>query len=317
MILNGQVAETNRIDGLNGQTISSAPREVETKPKIEGFRGRIMTIDDTIRIRLTGAAGLVCSYKDENVLVDPYYSRIGKWRAFFGKLSPNPETIRREVGGIKKITAIVAGHTHLDHVLDLPELARYTEGPIIGSRSLETLLAINGLKGRTTVCRGGEFIQVADAIQITMLPSVHGRVLVGLVPYSGEISPGKRPPLRAKDYRAGHVFSPKMTVGRKVFLHVGSAGFMEESLKGHACDVVFLCIPGWKRMKGYPERILETTGAKTAVLFHQDDFSSRIQTGKPMRTVPFADVEGLIQKIRSFSPDVKVLVPTIGDTLIF
>lgn len=274
-------------------------------------------MDDKVRIKLTGAAGLICLYRNETLLVDPYYSRIGKWQVLFGKVSADAVKIRKHAEQIGEITAMVVGHSHFDHAFDIPELSKCTQGKIIGNSSLETLMALNGAKGRTTVCKGGEAVTVSDQIRITMLPSVHGRVMMGMVPYSGEISAEAKLPFRVRDYKAGQVFSPKIEIDGKSFLHVGSAGFVEKSLSGQHCDVVFLCVPGWKRAKGYPERILELTGAKTVVLFHQDDFFRPIEQGKRMKTIAFADVDGLVKKIRSFSINIKILVPDLYTTIEF
>ena len=275
------------------------------------------TEDDPLRITLTGAAGLVCSYREETLLVDPYYSRLGKWQVLLARVRPDREMIRLKAGEIGPISAMVVSHSHFDHAFDVPELARYTRGKSVGSASLDTLMAASGEKGRVTVCRGGEKVRLSENIRVTMLPSVHGRVLLGLVPYPGEIRKGGTLPFRAKDYWVGRVFSPKIDMGGRTFLHVGSAGFDERALAGQRCDTVFLCVPGWKMMKGYPERILELTGAGTVVLFHQDDFFRPLEKGRAMKTIAFADVEGLVRRIRSNAPGVKVLVPAVGETLEF
>lgn len=275
------------------------------------------SIDDNVRIKLTGAAGLICSYRNDTLLVDPYYSRLGKWQVLFGKVSADAAKIRDHAERIGHITAMVVGHSHFDHAFDIPELSKYTKGKIIGNRSLETLMTLSGIKGRTMVCKGGEVVNISDRIRITMLYSLHGKVVLGMVPYPGEISADAKLPLRAKDYKVGQVFSPKIEIGGKSFLHVGSAGFIDGSLKGHSCDVVFLCVPGWKRMKGYPQRILELTGAKTVVLFHQDDFFSPIEPGKRIKNIALSDVGGLVKKIKSFSCDVEIIVPTLYETMEF
>lgn len=70
-------------------------------------------------------------------------------------------------------------------------------------------------------------------------------------------------------------------------------------------------------MKGYPERIIELTGAKTVVLFHQDDFFRPIKPGNRMKTIPLADVKGLIKKIQMVSRDVKILVPELYEMMEF
>ena len=72
-------------------------------------------------------------------------------------------------------------------------------------------------------------------------------------PYPGEIDARLRPPLRARDYRHGTVSIPKLEFAGTVLMHVGSAEFIASELDGHRCDVLFLCVPGWRKAAGYPE----------------------------------------------------------------
>lgn len=97
-------------------------------------------LDDKVRIRLTGAAGLICSYRNETLLVDPYYSRLGKWQVLFGKVIPDKFKIKENAERIGNMTAMVVCHSHFDHAFDIPELSKYTDGEIIGNSSLETLM---------------------------------------------------------------------------------------------------------------------------------------------------------------------------------
>jgi L-ascorbate metabolism protein UlaG (beta-lactamase superfamily) len=271
--------------------------------------------NENVRVTLTGAAGLVFSCKGENLLLDPYYSRISQWQMLFKKVSADGHMLREKAGALSPITGMVFGHSHFDHAFDAPELSRYTQGKILGSQSLENLMNAFGITGRITVCRGGETENLSDGIRVTMVPSVHGLIVFGKVPYPGEIGKGLRPPLKASDYRVGRVFAPVIEMGGKTFLHAGSAGFIENELEGHRCDVVFLCVPGWKKAAGYPERILEITGAKTVVLFHHHDFFRPAEKGKPVKILPFSDVRGIIAKIRAFDHNVDVLQSQLYETL--
>ena len=271
---------------------------------------------DLVTFRLTGAAGVELINKDgRTLLVDPYYSRCGAGEVVFRPLTAKVHEVRRQVERIGEIAGIVVSHSHFDHALDIPEFSKYTDGPVIGSSSLENLMDRCGQGGRATVCSGGEVMDLPGNIRITMLPSIHGRVALGRIPFPGEIETNRPRAMKAKDYKVGQVFSPKIEMGGSVFLHVGSAGYVDSALAGQRCDVVFLCVPGWKRTPGYPERIIELTGAKTVVLFHQDHFFRPFEQGKKMKTLPFSDVKGLVRTIRRYAPDVAVLVPDLFETL--
>lgn len=271
----------------------------------------------TLRLRLTGAAGLRISYKDATVLVDPYYTRIGQWDMLFGQAVTDKAAVRRHAKKFNSQTSMVIGHTHFDHAVDVPELAKYVRGPIVGSRSLACLMSAFGMTRRVTVCEGGETVPLAADIRVTLIPSQHGKVMFGRVPYPGDITDAVNPPCKAAQYKVGKVFMPKLDIGGKTFLHAGSAGFVEEALIGHSCDVVFLCVPGWKRMAHYPEKLLEITGAKTVVLFHHHDFFRHVEQGKKPAILPFSDVQGLVRRIRGFDPSVTIIDPDLDEVLEF
>ncbi len=271
----------------------------------------------TISLCLTGAAGLRISYRDATVLVDPYHTRIGKWAMLFGKAVADKDAVRRHAGNLGSQTSMVIGHTHFDHAVDVPELAKYVRGPIVGSRSLACLMAAWGMRSRVTVCDGGETEALTPDIRVTMIPSQHGRVMFGRVPYPGDITDSVNPPVKASAYRVGPVFMPKLDIGGTTILHAGSAGFVEETLNGHRADVIFLCVPGWKRMEHYPEKLLEITGARTVVLFHHHDFFRPVIPGKKTPILPGADVPGLVRRIRDFDRSVTIFDPDLYEVLVF
>src|SRR6056297_2112947 len=174
-----------------------------------------------ITVRWLGAAGLELITGHQAVLIDPYLSRPGKGRIALGRLSSNPTAVSRYLEGLDAaVAAIVAGHTHFDHALDIPALAaRVDRCAVLGSRSLDTLFRIQGMPDRVTVCRPNREIRVSDNIRVTMIPSAHGRVVLGRVPYPGEISPSRRPPLKSAWYRLGDMYMPRITMEDRVLVH--------------------------------------------------------------------------------------------------
>ena len=92
---------------------------------------------------------------------------------------------------------------------------------------------------------------------VTMIPSTHGLVAFGRIPYPGSIDPSGRLPLIAREYRHGEVYMPKLEMGGTIFMHAGSANLIESALNGHHCDVLFMCVPGWKKVPAYTTHLLE------------------------------------------------------------
>lgn len=271
-----------------------------------------------IRVTWTGAAGLRFESGKEVVLIDPYYTRVNIFTTLFKRIVPDPAAIGAVLPDPERVAAIVVGHTHSDHALDVPWIAARSACQVVGNRSLETLMALSGLPGRTRVCAGGETLDLTDGAKITMIRSLHGLLTLGNgVPFDGEIRATGTLPMKAGGYRVGTVFAPKLELQGKCFLHLGSANFDEAQLQGQTCDVLFLCVPGWKRRPGYPQRLIGITRPRTVVLFHYDNFSRPHTPGSKTRRMPLIDMPGMIDAVRRCEPAPEVLVPEIGAAMDF
>ena len=79
----------------------------------------------SVNMRWLGTAGIELSHGGNVILLDPYLSRLGKKDIFFRPLLPRKDIISwyiNSIGG--NVRVIVVGHTHFDHVLDIPDIAR-------------------------------------------------------------------------------------------------------------------------------------------------------------------------------------------------
>jgi L-ascorbate metabolism protein UlaG (beta-lactamase superfamily) len=271
-----------------------------------------------IRVTWTGAAGLRFETEQEVILIDPYYTRVKIFDTLLKRIAPDPAAIGAALPAPERVAAIVVGHTHSDHALDVPWIAAHSACKVVGSRSLETLMTLAGLPGRTRVCAGGETVRLSASAAVTMIRSAHGFVSLGKgVPFDGEIRATSSLPMKSGGYRVGTVFAPSLELNGLRFLHLGSANFDETQMPGQTCDVLFLCVPGWKRREGYPRRLIEMTRPGTVVLFHYDNFSKPHIPGGKTRRMPLMDMPGMIQAIHGSGPDIDVRVPEIGEMLEF
>jgi len=271
-----------------------------------------------VSVRWTGAAGLEFTHEGKTWLIDPYLSRVGKASVFFGRPQADREKISRYLDSLPgKLQAVIVGHTHLDHALDIPEIIRRFPVPLVGSGSLETLMALHGIPGRVTVCKERTCIDLPGGAVVTMFPSLHGLVLFGRAPYAGEIEPGQRPPLKASNYRHGRVFIVRLEVGEKSFLHVGTANLIDGELEGQTCDVLFLCMPGWKMIRNYHGRILSRVRPKIVVPFHFDDFSAPLSKDCRAPSVPLRSEKRFLDRIAEEAPDARIVHPALFQPMAF
>ena len=268
-----------------------------------------------VNVCWTGAAGLEFTFEGQTILVDPYYTRISLLNIFSGKVHPNLRLIKKIKEKKGDVTAIIAGHTHFDHVMDIPGFAAGSNCKVIGSESLDTLMTLLNMKDRTIVCKGNETIQISNVASVEMIPSLHGLVAFGKVPFKGEISELTELPMTAGDYRVGSVFTPLIKIKGTKFLHMGSSGFIESQLENRQCDVVFLCVPGWKKVKNFPERVIELLKPEVIVLFHYDAFY-KVHKKKTPRLM-FLGMNDMIKKIKKTSSGIKVIVPELFEIMEF
>jgi L-ascorbate metabolism protein UlaG (beta-lactamase superfamily) len=271
-----------------------------------------------IKIRWLGAAGIELTKDDRTILIDPYLSRISRFNIFFGRPSPKKDIIQRYLKTLPaKLSAIIGSHTHFDHVLDVPEFAKLSGCDIVGSQSLDSLLTIHGQPGRVLACNSGKATQISGGIRVIMIPSVHGRVVFGRVPYMGEIDPNLAPPLKVSQYRLGAVFSSRVEVSGLAILHVGSANFFESELDGHHCDILFMCVPGWKTNPAYSTRLPEMLQPKIIIPIHFDDFSLPMSGAGNPPHLPFLDMDGFLKTVSTSAPGARVIIPTVFEETAF
>ncbi|HQG31030.1 MAG TPA: MBL fold metallo-hydrolase [Deltaproteobacteria bacterium] len=271
-----------------------------------------------VEVRWLGAAGLELSVDDSVVLIDPYLSRPGKLNVLLGSLTPSSEKVRAYISKLdRKVSAVVCSHTHFDHALDIPCIAKELRCRVVGSSSLKTLMEISGAPPGMSVCRGGEVLELDGGIRLHMILSRHGLVFLGRVPYPGEIDPDCEPPLKALEYRHGTVFMPRIEVGGVSIVHAGSANFIESEMEDQRCDILFMCVPGWKKVPNYVSRLTGMLKPEVVVPFHFDDFTSRIPASGNIRAMPLADLGGFVGRVREHAPGTVVLIPNPNEVMRF
>ena len=271
-----------------------------------------------VSIRWTGAAGLEFTHNGQTILVDPYHSRVGKFDVLFKRLMPNIPAIEnylKEIPG--KLSAIIVGHTHFDHALDVPAFSKHFDGPVIGSISLENLMVRSGMPGRVTTCERGKRIELPGNAAVSMIPSIHGLVAFGRIPYPRSIDPNGRIPLKAREYRHGEVYIAQLEVAGTIFMHSGSANLIESELNGHKCDVLFMGVPGWKKVPEYTTHFLEIVKPRMIVPFHFDDFTTSVRPHLKPRNLPLTDLTGFMMRIKQSAPDIEIRVMRPFETMTF
>jgi L-ascorbate metabolism protein UlaG (beta-lactamase superfamily) len=270
--------------------------------------------DDAVKIRWLGTAGFAIESAGTTLLIDPYVTRASLSRCVVAPLWSDERAVREYV---PRADAIVVGHTHFDHVLDVPSIARITGAKVFGSRSCVSLcraanIAESQLRDVESEALMRDVVAEVGPFRLTFVPSVHANILLGKVPFPGDIADCDHIPLRAEAYRCGAVFSLQIDVAGQRIFHLGSANLVESTLAPREVDLLLLCVAGWTTTERFTTRVMRALSPRRVLLSHWDNFLRPMQEGA--HALPAMRVPRLIEGLRAESRDLSVgALPLLGD----
>jgi L-ascorbate metabolism protein UlaG (beta-lactamase superfamily) len=203
-----------------------------------------------------------------------------------------PEYLRDENLN-KPVQGILVGHSHYDHLLDVPELmtTHLKDATAYGSETMAALLDqfghdCSGPSPRSKILNGiAGPIKVSDRISIHAFPSHHAPHFLRHTTQKGKYSCGdKNHPLTAWGWKRGMVFSYLIDfmndsgeIEFRIFYQDSAsepgAGLVPRKiLKQKPVDVAILTMAGSSNVANYPASIVENTDARLYVIGHWEDF---------------------------------------------
>ena len=178
---------------------------------------------ETLEIRYLGAGGYLLQRGDHAIATGPFYSSPHWLRVGFATIRPDTALIDSLHPRLPEGTlgAILIGHAHYDHLLDVPYIARkhHPRTVIYGSPSAQRLVLASepSLEGRVVglvdeVSRNGapgQWIYTAGGrIRFMAIATVHNDHIPGLHLMQGKVRPGlKRVPRSAWRWKEGEILA--------------------------------------------------------------------------------------------------------------
>ena len=247
-----------------------------------------------LELEWLGVAGYRLTYEGTTVLVDPYVSRVPLLSVILRRPTlPDATLIDRYV---RRADAILIGHTHWDHAVDAPAIARRDGATVYGSDSLARLMALHGLDG--VIVEPGRRYEIGP-FTVSFTPSRHSKLLFGRkVPFDGPLTCEDLHGLSPGAYRCGDVFGIRIEVAGTSFYHQGSADLRDDA-RIEPVDVFLAGIAGRQVTPHYWRRILPRLDPRVVVPTHYDNFFAPLD--KPLSLVRRADLAGLPDEIRAVS----------------
>jgi L-ascorbate metabolism protein UlaG (beta-lactamase superfamily) len=285
------------------------PADIEWTPDALGRGGG----NDAVLVRWLGTAGFAVEHAGHCLLVDPYVTRASLARCLGGRVRPDLEVIRRQAF---RADAIIVGHTHFDHALDVPAIARITGARVFGSRSAAALCRAGGVPdGDVDVVERApgaqpEVREVGPFV-LRFVPSAHSRLLAGRVPLPGDIADCDQVPMQVPGYRCGAVFGVEIRVAGRTIYHLGSAELVDANVEAHNVDLLLMCVAGWTAGRDLPERVAHRLSPGAVLLSHWDNFLLPLDA--PARALPAMQLPRLVERLTSAARGVRVgVVPILG-----
>ncbi|APR87234.1 secreted protein [Minicystis rosea] len=252
-----------------------------------------------------GVAGWQLTDGAHTLLVDPYFTRADV-ADDAAPLSPNLAQITRYAPA--RADVILVEHSHYDHLLDVPTIARRTGATVIGTDSSLNVARADGVaETQLVVARGGETFDVGP-FSVRALRGLHSLVGLPATPIPREVTM----PMEARAYTEGGTLQYLVRVHGRSILFIGSANFIEGELTGLRPDVALVAVGLREKIPDYTCRLMRALGRPRLVLtnhfdaHHEPLGPKQMSLGDDARTslAKFAD------EVHSCAPDTKVVVPT-------
>jgi L-ascorbate metabolism protein UlaG (beta-lactamase superfamily) len=243
---------------------------------------------DALTVRFTGTSTLLFSDGETDWMVDGWFTRIGPLSLMLGRIGPDIDAIERglERNAVEELAVVIPVHSHFDHAMDAPEVARRTGALLLGSESTANIGRGWGLdEGQIRVAVSGEPVRFG-AFTIRLIetnhfefpdPAVRERALG-----TPRIEAPLVPPVDTFDYRVGQPYAIHVEHPLGRFLIQGSAGYRVDSLSPYASDVVFLGIGGLgtqslEYREAYWRETVEAVAAERVIAIHWDSLTGPIE----------------------------------------
>lgn len=259
------------IDAIRRRLAVADARERDALDSLAWASSPPFDLPPGVEMEWLGTAGFRLTAEGTTLLIDPYLSRPSlRQVAARRPLPSSAAVVDRYVQGAAD--AVLVGHTHFDHALDVPAIARRDGCRVYGSSSLARLMGLHGLAAQAVEVEPHRRYEIGPFV-VTFVPSRHSRLLAGLkVPSDGELTCDHLEGLTGRAYRCGDVWGINVEVSGLRLYHQGSADLLDDERLPRGVDILLCGIAGRAFAPRYLQRILPRLEPRVVVPHHWDDF---------------------------------------------
>ena len=258
------------------------------------------------RVTLTylGVAGWSLESSAGALLVDPYVTRAPVVDEA-APLDPDEAAIRAFTPA--RVEAILVGHSHYDHLLDVPSIARRTGARVVGTESTANVALAAGVPPEhVLVAHGGDTFEIGP-FKVRAIAALHSLTGQPNVP----IPPGPVLPLPAREYGEGGTLQYLVQFEGHTIFFVGTANFIENEVRGLRPDVAVIAVGLRDKIPDYTCRLVHALGRPALVLPNHFDALHEPLRPEHMELTDDrrADLQAFASEVHACAPATRVEVP--------
>lgn len=263
----------------------------------------------SIFFRWFGVAGIELKISDCVLIIDPYFTRVPFYKMWVGKVIPDSKLIDRN---IKYCDFVLVTHSHIDHLMDVPNVVNNTGCKVYGSNNTCKLLSYSGIPETYIFeIKAGDLLNLGK-FQVGVLHANHRNVL-GFS--AGPLIYPIQPPFNARQYRMDNCFAFNISANGFSFMTDPGINNVEKNLR--KAEILFISV---SYCEEYYRLLFEFIKPKILIPIHWDNLfypltlPLRPYFKAPSKKFPFFKKVDLIEFrkiIKKIDPKLKVIIPEI------
>jgi hypothetical protein len=264
-----------------------------------------------VEMRYLGASGLYLRWGEDSILLGPFFSNPGLWQVLAGRLAIDRGAVERGLEGVpvSQVEAIFAGHSHYDHIGDLPvvlEMAPKARA-FLNRSGVHALVPYAAGRLAALEEHENEWVWLVGErgerrpIRFFAVPSEHAPQVPYYLWKGGGLDQDWQEPWDrhfTRELRAGKTFALVIDLMSSDLKEIRYRLYYQDaaSRRGageprsftgadlHPYDLAVLCISSYDEVQGSPESLLRALHPRHVLITHYEDFFRR--RDRPVRFVP-------------------------------
>lgn len=301
---------------------------IAARPNVSGVVDRSTGGADVLRMVYLGTGGWIMQHGADMVLSGPLFSNPGLFATGLFGIRSDTAVVNRYMAhydslyDVSRASAIVVGHAHYDHLMDVPQVARRfapNAAIVVNQTSANILGSWSGVGDRVRVVdelagdqeHVGTWLRFGPRVRIMALMSHHAPHFDGYTLYRGtRDTPMTEEPRWASDWVEGRTFSYLIdflendgTVAFRIYYQDAvsppPAGFApDEVIREKPVDVAILVPATFDQVDWHPEAFIENLRPRRVLLGHWEDFFRPMDAEtESIRLTDLGHFEGRLERV--------------------